>query len=144
MEFHLLISSKEFLSDNKKVGFLRARLKTDKRILRERLLYLETLTGSKVSSRESYRGMKILKIDIQKETIRLAKVTKYSGYIKSISSIGKSSLRGPRLIEPVPEVFVEDHEPINWYEILSVGEFSLLSQKIVLPDEDQKVRNGNY
>lgn len=136
LEFQLLISTSEFLNDDKKVGFLRARLTTNKRILRGRLLQMEHLLGEEISSRETYRGMKIMKIDIQKETIRLAKVPKFSGYVKSISAIGKSQ-RGAVLPEPVPEAFVEDHEPLNWYEILSVGEFSLLSQKILLPDEDQ-------
>jgi len=137
IEFHLLISTPEFLNDDKKVGFLRARLTTNKKILRGRLLQMEDFLGEELSNRETYRGMKIMKIDIQKDSIRLAKVPKFSGYVKSISAIGKGKQRGAILIEPVPEVFVEDREPLNWYEVLSVGEFSLLSQRVLLLDKDQ-------
>jgi hypothetical protein len=137
VEFNLFISMPETLSNTKILGFLRCRLILNKKVLRARLLRLEQILGERITKRESYQGMKRLKIEIQLETVKLVKVPKFSGYVRNVSAIGRNS-GGPRYIpEPVSEEYIEDHESVDWYEILSVGEFSLLSQEIVLPEEDQ-------
>lgn len=138
VEFLLFISMPETLSNMKMLGFLRCRLILNKKVLRQRVNKMEQILGEKVTSRSSYQGLKRLKIEIQMEEIKLPKVTKFSGYVKNISSIGRNS-GGPRYIpEPISEEFVEERESFDWYELLSVGEFSLLSQEILLPEEDQK------
>lgn len=136
IEFLLFINCPEILSNNKIVGFLRTRLKFDKKILRKRLIQMEKLIGEKPSTRERYNGTKRISIDIQMEEISLRPTKKFSGYVRNISSIGRSK-GGAVLPEPIFEDYVEDIEPIDWYDILSVGEFTLLSQRIVLPEEDQ-------
>jgi hypothetical protein len=98
---------------------------------------MEQILGERITKRESYQGMKRLKIEIQLEIVKLVKVPKFSGYVRNISSIGRNSGGSRYIPEPVSEEFSEDHESVDWYEILSVGEFSLLSQEIVLPEEDQ-------
>lgn len=142
LEFELFLSMPEVLSNNKILGFLRSRLKLDKRILRQRLLYFENLLEGKSSSRLSYQGIRRMKIDIQKEQIKLPRTTKFSGYVRNVSSIGRSK-GGAVLPEPVSVEYIEDYEESHdWYDLLSVGEITLLSQVYVLPEEDQQVRNG--
>lgn len=136
-EFLLFISMPETYSNIKILGFLQCRLILNKRLLRQRLIKMESLIGDTISSRERYRGLKRLRIDIQQESIRLKKTPKYSGYVRNISSIGRNSGGSSEILEPVSEEYKEIIDPLNWVEILSVGEFSLLSQEIFLPEEDQ-------
>lgn len=144
LEFELFLSMPESLSNPKIVGFLRSRLSIDKRVLRKRLNMLELLLGEKVTSLESYRGLKRMRLDIQKEIGRLPKVPKFSGYCRSISAIGKSQGCSVKP-EPASDFEFVCEEEFDWFFHLSVGEITLLSQAYSLPeDEPNKDRNGKF
>lgn len=137
MEFHLFISMPEVLNNTKILAFLRCRLEIDKRILRQRLLQIENLIGETPTIRSTYQGLKRMRIEIQRETISLQKVPKFSGYVRNISAIGRGN-GGSRDLEPVTDfVYEEIRGKIDWYLLLSVGEFSLLGQEYKLPEENQ-------
>lgn len=142
-EFLLFLSMPETLKDEKVSGFLRARLSVPKRVLRQRLIILENYFNMKESSHLSYLGYHRLKYEIQREIVKLPRVPKFSGYVRNISSIGSKS-RGSGYPEPESylSTFKED-SMIDWFEILTVGEFTLIGQSVRLPEENRKVRNGN-
>lgn len=80
-----------------------------KSILRRKILVATRLLLIEVPTRESYIGYRGMCIEIQKETRRLKKAKKFSGYIKSLSSRGKNS--GEQGIEPYspsPADFVDN------------------------------------
>lgn len=141
-EFNLFLSLPSTLQNDKIVGFLRSKLEVKTEVLRKRLVQVETLIGVKTSSRERYIGSKRLQIEIQMETIRLVKVPKFSGYVKNISSLGKSSRGQGSKPEPTGDFLFISEENLDWFEILTVGEITLLGKSVVLLDKDQKVRNG--
>lgn len=120
-ELLLFLSMSETLSDNKIVGFLRARLEIPKRVLRTRLLELESYFGEELSDRNHYNGLMRLRIDLQRRTMRLPKTAKFSGYVRNISSIGKGSKRSQGKPEPVADSFFSIESETDWYELLSVG-----------------------
>jgi hypothetical protein len=130
-EFELFLSLPGILENTKIVGFLRAKLINPKK-LRERLNLFETLMGDRPSSRERYKGLKRLRIEIRKETIQLRKVTKYSGYVRNISSIGRGH-RGSGKPEPTGNFLFADENQIDWFEILTVGDLTLLGKSVNLP-----------
>lgn len=116
IEYELFILT---LKDNeyKKWNFLKFLLEYDKVQLRKRLISAETILGSKISSREKYLGYKGISIEIQKETRRLPKTKKFSGYIKSLASRNKSP-RGESRIEldsmSKPDFVVEEDQDYLW------------------------------
>lgn len=141
-EFLLFISMSETLGNDKIVGFLRAKLEVPLKVLRYRLNKIESLLGEKETDYISYLGYRRIRLDIQRIERKLPKVKKFSGYVKNIASLGKGS-RGSSVPEPSSKIldFVENLND-DWYYLLSVGELTLLSRELQLPDEDQKVRNG--
>lgn len=142
-EFELFLTMKETLEDEKIVGFLRSKLILPLGVLRSRLLGFERIMGIGISSRERYIGFKRLRVEIRKDQIRLKKVPKFSGYVRNIASIGKGSRGSGNKPEPIETFLYTVESQIDWYEILSVGDLTLLGKSIRLPDENQKVRNGN-
>lgn len=120
-EFFLFISCPEVLKNDKIVGFLRAKLEVPKVTLRQRLLSIELKLRLPVTSRDRYLGLRRLKIDIQRSRTRLPRTPKFSGYVRNISSLGKSS-RGAVLPEPVSEFVFSDEISLDWYELLTVGD----------------------
>lgn len=137
-EFSLFLSMSETLRNPKIVGFLRARLEVPKIILRQRLVMMKSLLGEKLSLRESYLGMMRLRIDILTERRKLRKTPKFSGYIKNNSRDKGGSLGGVSIDTPVisdQSLILENlfKSETDWYEILTVGEITLLGQRIELP-----------
>ena len=86
--------------DAKIWSFLKLLVYAPKSLLRKRLIRTEIKLEEKVSDRDSYRGIKKIRIEIQKENRRLPKTKKFSGYIKSLSSRGKSPLGTGRIELP--------------------------------------------
>lgn len=112
-----------------------------KKLLRRRL---ETgkILGFYSISRQQYLSIKgRVHFFLIEETVNLRKVPKFSGYTKHYKD--KGSLRPER-----EDYLSESFEPINevteeiMLRYLTVGEISLFGGLVVLPDEDQKVRNG--
>ena len=145
-EFLLFITMSETLKNDKMVGFLRARLEIPKRILRKRLLCIEKLLGEPETSHTKYLGMKRIRHDLFLEKRKLRKTPKFSGYIRNNSRM-KGNLGGGHTCPPViPDesliLEVLSSKGFPWYETLTVGEFTMLGQKISLPDETKQSRNG--
>jgi len=136
-EFFLFITLPEVLGSDKITGFLRSILILPKRTIRHRLNLIERLIGEKETSQIHYQGYKRMKIEILKEQIRLPKTKKFSGYVRNIASLGKNS-RGTGIPEPVPFIYEDKVERTNWYYCLTVGEISLLSQVVFLPEEPKE------
>lgn len=108
--------------DYKVYAFLKAKNLIPKIVLREKLLETETLLGETVSTRENYRSSRGQKLEIQKETRRLPKPKKFSGFIKSLSS-RKGSIGAGRIELPTnsdPGVVI-DHEAKEelWFLLLT-------------------------
>ena len=97
-------------------SFLKLLVFVPKKILRKNLVKNETILGLKVSSRESYIGSLRTNIEIQKEIRNLPKPPKFSGYIKSLSSRGKS-LPGEKGIEPLSSVPSEYQDNVDYYQL---------------------------
>lgn len=135
-EFLLFLSMSETLKNNEIVGFLRAKLEVPKTVLRQRLLELEALLGKPLSSRDSYIGYRRMRIDILTERRKLPKTPKFSGYIKNNSRDKGGRLNGTSL--DIPEIssesvlLMESIPETDWYELLTVGEITLLGQSIKL------------
>jgi len=136
IELKLFLSMTEVLNNDKIVGFLRAILEIDKRTLRQRLIKLEQLFGEIPTSRERYKGFSSLSIEIQSEIVSLSRGKKFSGYVRNIASIGSGKRGAGEVPEPIADAEFKVVENIDWYSLLSVGEISLLSQRVSLPDED--------
>jgi hypothetical protein len=114
-------------SDEKEWAVLRLLNQISKRELRRRLLRAETFLGQEVSEKQRLSGYYQLRIEITKETRRLPKVKKFSGYIKSPSAAGsKRQLVRQFLDEMVSEDEYKDYErEMSWYSLLSVESVSL-------------------
>jgi len=133
-EFFFFLVMPETLRDDKITAFLQSILTIPKRVIRNRLNRIEQLLGEKVTSRESYKGYRRLRIELQKEKIRLPRTKKFSGYVRNISSLGKGS-RGTVKTEPTPFIYEEKVAGSKWFYLLTVGEITLLSQVVILPEE---------
>jgi hypothetical protein len=114
------------------VGFLQAILTYPKKLIRERLNTFEKLTGVKQTSRNSYQGMKRMRLEIFQIERKLPKVPKYSGYVKTPSSVGSKSSSKVRLPEPTsePEYYLD--KEFDWFHILTVGEIPLFGGQSIL------------
>lgn len=97
-------------------SFLKLLVFVPKKTLRKNLIKNETKLDLPISSRESYTGSQRINIEIQKEIRSLPKPPKFSGYIKSLSSRGKS-LPGEKGIEPLSSVPSEYQEVIDYYQL---------------------------
>jgi hypothetical protein len=123
IEYELFIS----LIDDKDVkiwSFLKLLLVTPKRLLRKRLLETESQQGDEVSTRASYIGTKSINIEIQKETRRLPKTKKFSGYIRSLASRGKNQLGTGRI--ELPSITIPDFKD-------EINQFALWEAWLALP-----------
>lgn len=133
-EYSLLLSFPETLRNDKITGFIRSIQNIPKKVVRNRLNKLEQLLGQKVTSRECYQGYKRIRIEFYEERIKLSRTPKFSGYVRNISSLGKGS-RGTGIPEPAPFVYEDEVVDTDWYYLLTVGEITLLSQVVILPEE---------
>lgn len=131
IEFELFIATLKD-SDEKKFAVLRLLNEISKRELRKRLISIERLIGDKESSKIRLEGYYRLSIEIRKETRRLPKVKKFSGYIKSPSSMGSKR----PLVRHLDEMVVHEDFQINeykfdWYNLLRVGHVPLLGREVI-------------
>lgn len=121
--------------DDKKWSFIKAAQKIPRSLLRKRLIAMETYLKERTSNKESYLGSRRIRIEIQRGIRKLPDVPKYSGYVRSIASIGKNKPRGLDLtIEELMEDGIMYEERIDWYTFFTVGEFSPLPEMFP-PDE---------
>jgi hypothetical protein len=132
MELFLLLP--ETLRSEIKISALRAVLLLGKRVVRERLIHFPAyLTEKDCPSRERYLGYKRLDVEIYDLTRSLPKVPKFSGWVRSSSSVGsKRSSRGPSFLEPlaIQENDYEDFK-FDWYNYLTVGDEFLYPQWVI-------------
>lgn len=129
---YLLFLSTLSPKEDKKWAFLRLLKPNSKKELRNRLIKLETLLEKKVSSKDRLRGYYRLRIEIRKETRRLPKVPKYSGYIKSPSAVGNKSLVRRSLDEMIEHSSFDYDEIKSWYYLLSVDSVPLFLGQAVI------------
>lgn len=109
-------------NDYKKWSFLRLQVKFSKKILRKRLLEHERRRGEEETSYERYLGLLTIRIEIQKETRILPKTKKFTGYIRSLATRGKSrgSKAGIEPVSPDPSDFVvQEDQDLQWYTWLN-------------------------
>lgn len=123
-EYFLFISLPETLRNPMIVAVLTLRAKgVSKKVLRDALNVWETLNGERVSSREAFQSIKGLHLETWLVTRRLRPVKKYTGYVKSISSLGKSRVRAINrfelLMAATNDTEVRDVE--FYVEVLTVG-----------------------
>jgi hypothetical protein len=138
-EYQLFILSLKSSPDSeKKWSFLKLLPLFPKKALRKRLLDSERILGLSVSSKERYHGYKGIRIEIHRETRKLARTSKYSGYVRNISSIGKS--KKSSLSDVLSDVLDSDifmEEKIDWDSLLRVGPITLFpAWKLSLLDPD--------
>jgi len=137
-EFLLFISLPEVLNNGMMFNYLSVINTIPKKIARRNLNKVEEKLGLEISSREKYQGIKDLGIEIYQETRNLPKPPKFSGYVKTPSSVGTKSSRGSSFLETttnVDEIMKSLIEPINWYKLITVGPDSLLFEDLISPDE---------
>jgi hypothetical protein len=113
--FILLLTDK----DHKEWSFLKLQTEFSKAELRFSLINSEILNGDdRLSLRESYLGIKNIHIEIQREIRILPKTKKFSGYIKSLASRGKSK-GAEKGIEPLsadPSTYIVDEDQFLLWE----------------------------
>lgn len=136
-EMELLYSLPEFINSEIKIATLRAVMILGKRETRKRLNRTLTLLQRETFTREQYQGYKRLDVEIKRFTRNLPKVPKFSGWVRSSSSIGsKRPTGGPSFLEPLAsnEDEYENFEH-DWYSYLTVDDFNLQTlwnDKIIL------------
>jgi len=123
IEYELFISLLDD-KDAKIWSFLKLLIIAPKRLLRKRLIETETRLGQEISTRGSYIGTKSLSIEIQRETRRLPKTKKFSGYIRSLASRGKSQLGTGRI--ELPSIEIPDFKD-------EINQFALWEAWLALP-----------
>jgi hypothetical protein len=144
-EMLLFLTLPETLNSEIKVAALRAVLILGKKVVRNRLGTICTLFQKDIPSRIRYLGYKRLDVEIYEETRSLPRVPKFSGWIRSSSSVGSKRPGGPRILEPLA-VNENDFNVniIDWYQLLTVGDSTLFSQwnkKIILKRPSRSKRS---
>lgn len=135
LEFQYFISLPEVLGNNKMHSFLKAILNFPKRELREKIIKFENFLGEKVSSFKSYQGIRSMHLEIHRIERDLPRVKPYSGYVKSPSSVGTKSQKTPFLESPAYSEFIIEEINYDWFELLTVGELTLLNGVYIFPDD---------
>jgi len=120
--------------DSKIWSFLKLLLFVPKIQLRKRLIRIEQKLGEEESTRERYLSSKRVNIEIQREIRRLPKTKKFSGYIRSLSTRGKSQLGSGRIELPSTDAkdYIEQVDyDLLWDNLLSAPslEDSFLNRK---------------
>jgi hypothetical protein len=133
IEFELFVSMLGE-KDVKIWSFLELLLNIPKILLRQNLLKAESIYGEEISTRERYIGSKRICIEIQREIRRLPKTKKFSGYIRSLASRGKSQLGEGRIELPSTNFpdFVEDVDLDKFWRSV------LLYPSLVFTSEQEK------
>lgn len=143
-EFELFLLLPEIVGSEIKQSALRAVLILPKRVVRERVNKWESFFGLTQSSKERYQGFKRLDVEIHDFTRRLPKVTKYSGYVASPSSVGSKRSLGysSEILEStefIEEILNSENNVLDWYRLLTVAENDpFQGTHLDRPDEDLK------
>lgn len=129
-EMLLFLTLPETLNSEIKVSALRAVLINGRKVTRTRLNRILIFLKREPYSRERYLGYKRLDVEIHEISRSLPRVPKFSGWVRSSSSVGsKRSNQGPILLEPLAiDRYDYNNETFDWYTFLTVGDPSLLSQ----------------
>jgi hypothetical protein len=142
-EMELFLIMPETISDPLKFGALRALLILGKRKVRDRIVTAPFLEERDKPRREKYQGIKGLRIEISRETRKLPKVPKFSGWIRSSSAIGSKRPGGPSFLEPLA-IREDDYSEFSfdWYSYLTVGESYLQNSAGIRsrPDELKRAK----
>jgi hypothetical protein len=98
--------------DYKKWSFLKLQNEFSKKELRERLLASEISLRLPETDRAQYLGLKNLNIEIQRESRILPKTKKFSGYIRSLATRGKSkgTEKGIEPLSSDPSTYIVDED----------------------------------
>jgi hypothetical protein len=119
----MFILMPEVLNSELKVGALRALLIKGKKEIRTKICNKLNELGEEAPSRERYLGFKRLDVEIYEFQRSLPKTTKFSGYVKSPSSVGSKHSRKvlDEDLEPLA-LYQTDYEDImfDWYNYLTV------------------------
>jgi len=137
-EYLLLISFPEAINNEKVYNYFRVINQIPKKIARRNLLRAERFLGLEESSRERYQGIKGLVVEIHYRLDSLPKPPKFSGYVKTPSSVGSKSRGGSSFLETTTdpdEIMKSLLEPMNWFQLLTVGTDSLPFEDLISSDE---------
>lgn len=130
----VLFDSPGFFEDEVYIALLRVVRNTDISLdtLLKRYNKIQELLGGRIISKSLYLTWKgNLQEHIQLMELSIPHIKKYSGYVRSIASLGKHS--GPK-VEVFPETFEWDNSlETNWDYVLTVGKFPGFSLEITLP-----------
>jgi len=106
------------------------------KVLRARVNKLEQLLNEKESTRNSYQGMRRMRIEIREEIRSLRPTKKFSGYVKTPSSVGSKRKSGGSINEPLFSSDFKTKESFAWYETLKAGKLQLLSGEVITDLDD--------
>lgn len=122
-EWKLFIILPESLNNPMIFGALRALQIKGKKEIRRKILNAPFLSYEERPLRTKYQGIKGLSIEIHEESRKLPKVPKFSGWIRSASSVGSKRQRGPSFLEPLA-IIENDYNDFSfdWYSYLTVGD----------------------
>lgn len=122
-EMELFLTMPETLIDPIKYAALRACLIIGKKKVRDRIVTTPFLDEKDKPTRTRYQGIKGFRIEISRETRKLPKVPKFSGWIRSSSTKGSKRPGGPSFLEPLA-INEDDYNDFSfdWYSYLTVGE----------------------
>lgn len=130
-EMELFLALPEVLNSEMKYGALRALLLKPKREIRHRLVNCSFLEKKERPTRDRYQGYQRLDVEIKRITRNLPKVPKYSGYVKSASSVGTKSPGRSSFLDPLA-VIENDYmdNSFDWFTYLTVGDLHLLPSEL--------------
>jgi len=140
LEYEFFITLPEVLNSEIKVAALRAVLVLGKRKTRKRLCENPFLKERERPTRIRYQGFKRLDVELSRVERKLPKIPKYSGYVKSSSSVGSKRRPGdPSYLEPLA-IIENDYEDnvFDWYNYLTVEEFPILPSRWIYSPEETK------
>jgi len=139
-EYYLLLHLPEFFKDPKFISVVRLTNegKITRKTLRARLIQIEKLLNEEPSTKERYLGYKKYGLDIRKVVREVRPAKKYSGYVRSIASLGKGSAQKIQFPEPITNdgIYADENE-LDWYNLLTVVEIPFFSRSAILTQPDE-------
>lgn len=123
IEFRCLVDGPGVLRDNLYIDALKAKMSNvPLDVLEQRLLWIQKLENKKEMSRDLLRQWNgNVRYEIKEIRKPIRKVKKFSGWIRSSSSVGS---KRPRKPSPEPGVFEWSmYDNLDFYEFLTVGRF---------------------
>jgi hypothetical protein len=124
-EMRLFLSMPEVLNSELYFATLRAVQLIGKKEVRTRLIEAPFVDEKERPTRARYLGFKCLNVEIQEIDRRLPRVPKFSGWIRSASSIGSKRPRGSSLLDPLAIIENDyEEEVFDWFNYLTVGDIT--------------------